>query len=109
MQRKCPNCRHDVEMSPVASPTGDYCPDCGALMTEFNSKGNSCLPILLALVLVLVLLGSLGMGFLGGCLILIGGIEGSSSSEVILPGLLIFAGAVAVGGLCIWGLIRIKK
>jgi len=109
MQRKCPNCGHDVEMPPVASPTGDYCPDCGALMTTFNSKGNSGQVVLLTLLLVFVLLGCLGMGFLGACFLLLGGIESTSSSEFLLPGILIIAGAIVVGGLCIWGLTRIKK
>lgn len=109
MQRKCPNCGHDVEMPPVASPTGDYCPDCGALMTEFSSKGNSWKIILLTLLLVLLLLGSLGMGFLGACFLLLGGIESTSGSGFFLPGILILAGAIVVGGLCIWGLTRIKK
>jgi uncharacterized paraquat-inducible protein A len=109
MQRKCPNCGHDVEIPPVASPTGDYCPDCGALMTEFNSKGNSWKVILLSVLLGIILLGSFAIGLFGACLILIGGIGGTPSVGGLMPGVLIFAAAIAIGVLCIWGLTKIKK
>lgn len=110
MQHKCPNCGHDVEMPPVASPTGDYCPDCGALMTEFNSKKSSCIYAFLMLMLILVFVGSLGMGLLGACFILIGASDVPyTGSQYLLPGILIIAGAIVVGGLCIWGMNKIKK
>jgi uncharacterized paraquat-inducible protein A len=109
MQHKCPNCGHDVEMPPVASPTGDYCPNCGALLTEFNSKGNSWKVILLSMLLGIILLGSFAMGLFGACLILIGSIGGTPSIGVLMPGVLIFVAAIVIGVLCVRGLTKIKK
>ena len=109
MQRKCPNCGHDVEMPPVANPTGDYCPDCGALLTEFNPKSSSWKACLFSGVLVLILLGSLCVGFLGACLAIFSGFPGDlQSSGGLVSGLLILAGAVVVGGLCFRALIKPK-
>ena len=109
MQRECPNCGHDVEMLPISSPTGDYCPDCGALMTGFNSKGGFCLYAFLASILLLVLSGSVLMGLMGACMIVLGGIENTPRSQVLLPGILIIVAAIVVGGLCVRGMNKIKK
>jgi len=110
MQRKCPNCGHDVEMPPVASPTGDYCPDCGALMTEFNSKGGSWKYALLTSLLLIGLFLCFGVGFMGACSFFLD--EGGTfptTRQYFLNDILIIAGAITVGGLCIWGLTKIKK
>jgi hypothetical protein len=78
-------------------------------MTEFNSKGNSWKVILLSVLLGIILLGSFAIGLFGACLILIGGIGGTPSVGGLMPGVLIFAAAIAIGVLCIWGLTKIKK
>lgn len=109
MQRKCPNCGHDVEIQPVPSLTGDYCPDCGALMTEFKARGGFCLYSFLAAILLLALSGSVLLGLMGACMIAFGGIGGPSRSQVLLPGILIIVGSIVVGGLCVRGMNKIKK
>ncbi len=94
----CPNCGAAQDASVL------YCSNCGAPMsaaTPSHLSSSSKLIISIALGF-----GALMFGAVGGCFVLLGGIDGSSFS---LLGLLFVGVPVLAALACIWGIFKIQR
>ncbi|HEX9998525.1 MAG TPA: zinc ribbon domain-containing protein [Abditibacterium sp.] len=96
----CPQCGAALDSTP------NFCPNCGAALGA-SDHGSAAWTIVLQILLGL---GAVGIGAFGACFILVGGI-GLSSSSFSEGAPMIGIGAVALGiaAACIWGIIRLNR
>ena len=105
--------------SPLPQPSGATCPNCGAPQSASAAICSNCgAPLRAAtppgglsratkiIASIALAFGALLFGAFGGCIMLIGGIEGGSMDATLLL-LIVVPALLAVA--CIWGIFRIQR
>lgn len=106
------------ENSPLPQPSAATCPNCGAAQSasaiycsECGTPMSAATPGYLSssskLIISLALgFGALMFGAVGGCFVLLGGVD---SGNISLPGLLLVGVPVLLALACLWGIFKVQR
>jgi hypothetical protein len=89
---RCPHCYALIEPSPVASPMGDFCQNCGNRFTQTGGLPNF---LRIMGIIIFACFASL-LGLLGSCFILFSTLNGGQDSAWLIGILLLGAAGALV-------------
>lgn len=89
---RCPHCYALIEPSPLATPMGDFCQNCGNRFTQTSGLSN----FLRVMGIIIFFCFAMVLGLLGACFVLVGAFSSGSGGIHFIGLLLLAAGGALV-------------